>query len=74
MTRWEQQPDGNWQGFSGEVAVATVTRDDEEAPRRASVSRPLPDRDAAGRSPGYPAYGYPAYYAAPAYCVAFFQL
>ena len=25
MIRWEQQPDGNWQGFSGEVAVATVT-------------------------------------------------
>ena len=34
MIRWEQQPDGNWQGFSGEVAVATVTRDDEEAERR----------------------------------------
>ena len=33
MIRWEQQPDGNWQGFSGEVAVATVTRDDEEAER-----------------------------------------
>ena len=33
MIRWEQQPDGNWQGFSGEVAVAAVTRDDEEADR-----------------------------------------
>ena len=33
MIRWEQQLDGSWHGFSGEVAVATVTRDDEEAER-----------------------------------------
>jgi hypothetical protein len=27
MIRWEQQASGEWQGFSGELPVATVTRD-----------------------------------------------
>jgi hypothetical protein len=52
MTRWEQQPDGNWQGFSGELAVATVTRDDEEAERWlwtiTALKRPKGRRKGAG--------------------------
>ena len=28
MIRWERQEDGNWLGLSGELAVATVTRDE----------------------------------------------
>ena len=27
MIRWERQEDGGWQGFSGELPVATVTKD-----------------------------------------------
>jgi hypothetical protein len=27
MIRWERQEDGGWQGFSGELLVATVTKD-----------------------------------------------
>jgi hypothetical protein len=29
MIRWEQASDGNWEGFSGELVVATVTKDGE---------------------------------------------
>ena len=28
MIRWERQEDGGWQGFSGELLVATVTKDE----------------------------------------------
>ena len=28
MIRWERQEDGNWLGLSGELAVASVTRDE----------------------------------------------
>jgi hypothetical protein len=28
MVRWERQEDGGWQGFSGELLVATVTKDE----------------------------------------------
>src|SRR5215208_1504079 len=30
MIRWEQQGDANWQGSSGELVVATVTRDKDD--------------------------------------------
>src|SRR5215210_5056893 len=29
MIRWEEQPDGNWLGYSGQALVATVTKQDE---------------------------------------------
>jgi hypothetical protein len=28
MILWERQEDGGWQGFSGELLVATVTKDE----------------------------------------------
>lgn len=33
MIRWEQQHDGSWQGSSGDLGVAAVTRDDEDGER-----------------------------------------
>ena len=29
MIRWEEQPDGNWLGFSGQALVSTATKRDE---------------------------------------------
>ena len=29
MIRWEEQPDGNWLGYSGQALVATATKRDE---------------------------------------------
>ena len=29
MIRWEEQPDGNWLGYSGQALVATATKADE---------------------------------------------
>jgi hypothetical protein len=52
MIRWERQEDGSWQGFSGELLVATVRRD-EGSPGRwlwniAAVKRPKGWRKGAG--------------------------
>jgi hypothetical protein len=33
MIRWDKQDDGNWQGFSGELVVATVARNEDEPDR-----------------------------------------
>ena len=29
MIRWEEQPDGNWLGYSGQALVATATQSEE---------------------------------------------
>ena len=29
MIRWEQQENGDWHGFSGELPVATVSKDQD---------------------------------------------
>jgi hypothetical protein len=53
MIRWEQQDDGSWQGSSGDIVVATVTRDDDDDGERwlwtiTALKRPKGWRKGAG--------------------------
>ena len=50
MIRWEEQPDGNWLGYSGQALVATATKADADRPWGLPGVRALADA-LAGRVP-----------------------